>query len=380
MATRSETTTTTTTTATPTPAGAACRVEAFLDLADRLAAEACHGQPTKGRDGGGPAGEHTLCVAGLPVQVRCSDQALTATVFRAMSHLQPAEGPPRLRVTAWHSPDAGPLLDGCPWAGRETWRAKEVVVVRGERGFAAFNAQAETICTYDRRTQSATLWSPSPETHNLRVSPLDAIFNWWLTDHGRLLCHGSAVASSSGGQPAAALIVGRGGSGKSTLAFASLGSNLSLLGDDLVAAQVAPTPWLSSLYSVGKLLPGHMRESFPHIQRHERAIAHGVPDKNLVYLAESHHAKLLSDAALRAVIVPRIAGVAQPRVEPLDRAAAYRALAPSTLLMHSGQRAEKATMLADLIRSVPAYRLNLSPDHGANLGAIESLLARRAAA
>jgi hypothetical protein len=65
----------------------------------------------------------------------------------------------------------------------------------------------------------------------------------------------------------------------------------------------------------------------------------------------------------------------QPLIQPASRAAALAAIAPSTLLQLSSTRAESMATLGALVRSVPAYSIELCRDVTRIPPAITGLLA-----
>jgi hypothetical protein len=65
----------------------------------------------------------------------------------------------------------------------------------------------------------------------------------------------------------------------------------------------------------------------------------------------------------------------EPVLRPISGAEALRAVAPSTIVQAGfGGRGSLAT-LADLVRCVPSYGLELSPDPAANAAAVDRLVA-----
>ena len=74
------------------------------------------------------------------------------------------------------------------------------------------------------------------------------------------------------------------------------------------------------------------------------------------------------------MLAPRIAGGGEHRILPLSPAAALRALAPSTLLQLHPPDPGAFASIARLLRTVPAFALELGPDIPAIPAAIDRFL------
>jgi hypothetical protein len=78
-------------------------------------------------------------------------------------------------------------------------------------------------------------------------------------------------------------------------------------------------------------------------------------------LGERFSRQIASSFPLHALIVPRVAG-GTSRLQRISGGAALRALAPTTLLQLPGSGAEAFAALADLVRRLPAWSLELGDD------------------
>ena len=92
----------------------------------------------------------------------------------------------------------------------------------------------------------------------------------------------------------------------------------------------------------------------------------GGDDKALFLLDE----RVGTEAAVRAIVAPRIGESATNRLAPISAGRALAALAPSSILQ-LGRHAERTlTDLRDLCATVPAFELQV----GADLGEVPALL------
>jgi hypothetical protein len=181
-------------------------------------------------------------------------------------------------------------------------------------------------------------------------------------DHALVACRSRSHAPSWG----------CGGNAHRRRALASLASDLLFAGDDYVAARPAPDPWIYSLYSSGKLEPDHAR-LLPHLPRPRFDGDGSADEKSVFYVHDRFPGHTCDGFALRAVLVPRVAGT-EPRVLALEPGGAFRALAPSTLLQLHPARPEAMADMARLLQSVPTFAFELGADIDEIPKAIERFL------
>lgn len=299
--------------------------------------------------------EQPLVVAGAPVLVRYGGPEIHARLSRSLAHLRAADdASPALTVLAWDSDGSAapepPLPETDP---REPRGAMFYAASDGRH--VAYQPGLGLLSAYDSHRGRAWFWCRSAERLPFwePAAPFRQIFHWWLAERGLLLLHGAAVGYRDGG----VLLVGRGGSGKSTCALSSLASDLLYAGDDYVAVAPDAEPRVFSLFSSGKLEPGHAGRL-----RHLPAAvlgAGGVPEEKAVfYVGEDFADRMCESFPLRAVVVPHVRGDSI-RLSRLSPAGALHALAPSTLLQLVPARPEALSAMARLLERVPSYSLEV---------------------
>jgi hypothetical protein len=99
----------------------------------------------------------------------------------------------------------------------------------------------------------------------------------------------------------------------------------------------------------------------PHL---EPALADGArPDEKAVfYVEQAFPGRSIAGFPLRAIVVPRVTERRAARVLPGTRAEALAALAPSTIFQLHPPARDALAWMAELVRRVPAFVLELGGD------------------
>ena len=313
---------------------------------------------------GGGVLVHRFRIAGSVMELRFASPVLRDQLTKAFEHLAEPPGadpePAGLTVHLWDgastrapAPPRPPVPD--EYAEGALFHYNEPPIRM------AYQPGLETLSVLDRDTDTAWYWVGDADAQPYwdKASPIRQILFWWLASRRYLQVHGAAVGTSEGG----VLLVGRGGSGKSTTAFSSLGSQLRYAGDDYVAFTLEPEPRIQSLYSSGKLDPPHLEALLPHLLpllANREALE---SEKAVVYLHDHMPEALSTGFPLRAVLVPKVMkGQTEARIVPISRAAAFAALAPSTIFQLHTAGPETLSMMSRLIERVPCHGLELGSD------------------
>lgn len=282
-----------------------------------------------------------VVLAGAPVSIAASSPWLGAMVARPFTHLPRASGPAALRVEALAGiegvetgPDRIDLADG----------GAIVTHVRPDGG-----------AVLDRRAGLLRVWWAREDAvaAQERTKPFVLCLALWLADRGVIVAHAGCVAGDAG----AVLLVGPSGSGKSTAALACAAHGLAFLGDDQVALTIERgTPVVHSLYGTARLYRDHLA-SYPWLAC-AGPVVETDDEKPILVLGESA-ARLAPSGRIVAIA---IVGHGRNTVRAVSRAAALRALAPSSLArMPLGRTAFE--QLASVAAAVPAVAIEATdPD------------------
>jgi hypothetical protein len=246
------------------------------------------------------------------------------------------------------------------------------------RGFsdAAVRTLLDPACSlamWDQAAGNGVFWTPAVERVPWyeRAAPLRAVLHWSLAGPTRHLVHGGAV----GDEHAGVLVAGAGGSGKTSTALACLEAGMGYAGDDYILVDLEPQPTAIGLYGTAKIdedglarLPG-LASARSSLDAEDRAKA--------VLDLGRHRPHLLRRAIpVAAIVLPRVRP-GRTRLRPAGPAEALRALAPSTILQHSHESAGGLAVMAELVRRLPSFTLDLGDDLTAVPQAIMELFEAR---
>lgn len=294
-----------------------------------------------------------LQIGGRAVLLQFANAACAAVIGRSLRHrAAPAPGEPDLVIRVWDGACA-PLPPSFPQPD-------------GSAGYTHFAGAAQSIV--DQETGRIEAYDPARRLALLHVpdlarldpayagAPLRTVLHWWAIDQGWLLLHAGAVATADG----AALLVGRGGSGKSTTVLGCIGSALGILGDDYCLYQPGEPGTVHSLFGSSKI-DARAIGLLPHLAPAFAGAPVDPRGKRIIQVGDHFPGSWRGEAPLRAIIVPRI-GSGSCSAEPISAGDALRALAPSTIFQLAGSRARALAHLAQLVRTLPCWRLQLGPD------------------
>jgi hypothetical protein len=299
--------------------------------------------------------ERSIRIGDAPVRLRFAGEALAGQLSPAFDHLvddEPREA--ELTIHVWDSEDSGTPPPPLPSLAPGSPRGTTIYTADDGRHFASRPALGQ-LSAYEQATSSAWFWCSNARELPFwePAAPFRQVFDWWLPDRGALLLHAAAVGRTEGG----VLLVGAGGSGKSTCALSCLTSDLLFAGDDYVAVELAPEPRVLSLFSSGKLEPGHSA-LLPHLPSPSFAGDGAMEEKSVFYVAEQFPDRMCRGFPLRAIVAPRVHGT-EPQVSQRGPAQVLAALAPSTLLQLVPARQEALSAMAALLADIPSFGLEV---------------------
>ncbi len=348
-----------------------------------------------------------LELAGLRVRLNCAGGTMREALLPPFEHLaaatpgpplspQPPPASPQLSISIFDTASTGveapPPLWQQPAAAPGT---NPVARLRSERAcvLAAAGSGAVTAAAPEAGEAIFHLPDAARIAASERAAPLREALQLLMAPRGRWMTHAGAVGREGNG----VLLVGRGGSGKSTLALSCALAGMEIVADDYVLLESEPR-LAHAMQSTAKVT----EDSASRLGLDAESIdAAGFeptlegPAKALVdirTLAPGRIRRSLEIVALVAPVVPAPSspfaghgatkgeldfGEREPLPEPVSAARGLRAVAPSTIIQSGFQGASSFAALAELVRRVPSYELELCPDPAANARAVDRLVAGR---
>ena len=315
--------------------------------------------------------ERSYRIGGYLIRLSFSGQALLS-LTRALEHLAVDDhSTSDLTICLWDSESTGQRMTRRPWQEDDFLARGVIQGYNTERIYTAFQHGSGAVSVLDKERNLAVFWAPDSNLPYWEYgSPLRTILHWWLLSKGLQLVHAAAVGNSSGG----VLIGGKGGSGKSTTALACLQSNLFYVGDDYTLLGLDSGSVVHSLYNSAKLNSDHVRRFpalLPKIANTERL----ADEKALLFVNEHYPLKVATRLPARAVLLPRVTGLAETRLKRVSVAMALAALAPSTIFQLPRAGNEALKFLATFARNLPCFSLEAGTDLSTIPRVIEGLLA-----
>jgi hypothetical protein len=296
-------------------------------------------------------------IAGRTVEIRISTGAMERAIMPGLSHLISADNvTPDLVLCAWDSESTGAPLLTPAWEIEDYRRDGLVSGYNDARFHTAAQFTPTILRILDLERRRALYWTPSAPSfpHWERGAPLRPLLHEWLRRIGMVAVHGGAIGRKDGGL----LLAGAGGQGKSNIALACLNSELLYAADDFCVLAKSPDWTVHSLYCTGRILIEDLVRH-PYLRGTESNPNPGPDEKLLFFLNERFGDKLIRQMPLRAIVLPRVVGEGQSRIVSTAPAAAQAALAMSTMMLSRWSSREMAAQMAELLRDLPCYELQI---------------------
>lgn len=193
-------------------------------------------------------------------------------------------------------------------------------------------------------------------------------FARWARANGMLLFHAAAVGSGGKG----VLIAGRGGSGKSTFAISCLAEGLDFVSDDYTLITASGPLCAMPLYTVVALRED-MYQNFPQlgqpILEEDGSFRGGKPQFQVP------PERFSPSLDIQAIIIPKIAGDAEPSVAPVPPGRVMTQLIHSTITQIESRRDTALILqMAQRFSALPIYEMRMSTDLRKNPAFLRSFI------
>lgn len=304
------------------------------------------------------------------VCLRFAGQGLLSYLTPALAHLATDEtSDPDLTICLWDSASTetplAPLLD---WFLQEVQKKPyellsprhEAHMLTNARVPVTFDLWSRILNMMDTERDVAIYWTQDATQlpYHEHGAPLRTILNWWLSRQNLQCVHAAAVGTATGG----VLLAGKGGSGKSTTALSCLSSELLYASDDYCLITNRPAPYAYSLYNTAKLNGLRDLQRQPHFLNMIHNPDQIGSEKLMMFLAQHMSHKLASGFPLRAVLVPQVTDKIVTRLTPISSGRALKALAPTTMYQLPGAAQRSFRSMAQLVRQLPCYHIELGSE------------------
>jgi hypothetical protein len=303
-------------------------------------------------------------LAGSNVLVRVLGDALAGQVLSAFATTRRGaeEGSPELRIDLFEAPpsesEIGGRGGGEP-SGRFAGSPSGRYLLHEGRGFRGL---------LDR--QGGHLVASISEAEWLaweRAKPLSSLLAVWFADRDVAFVHAGGVAR--GGR--AALALGRGGSGKSTVALVCARAGFGFLGDDCVALSGDRGAFRAhAVYGTAALDEQHLLRVAAELAAGP-VLARSDDGKRVFPVSDQASGMGDKDPALAALLIPTVVPDGLTALRAASPREALLAVAPSSVLGRAVPARETLARLAEVVETVPSYRIEL----GSELEALPGLVA-----
>jgi hypothetical protein len=326
----------------------------------------------------GGATDHDLEMAGLRLRLRCAGERIGAALLPPFEHLGAgwAEAP-ELTISLFDTASSG--IDAPP----PVW--EPLLAEPGTNPVARLRSDSTSVLAAAGSGALTAAWPADgraifhladarrvPPTE--RAAPVRDALQLLMAARGRWMTHAGGVGRDGRG----VLLVGRGGSGKSTLALSCALAGMEIVADDYLLLE-SEGPIAHAMQSTAKLTEDSAERLGVPADSIEPAGFEPTlegPAKALVdirTLAPGQMRRRLKVGAVVAPLLPE--GSVAPVLRRISAAEGLRAVAPSTIVQSGFAGGPALAALAGLVRRVPSYALELSPEPAANAAAIDRLVA-----
>ena len=320
----------------------------------------------------GDAVDFCFNIANQIVRIKFTTRRMAAVLTPALGHLLVNNSAgEQLTICCCDSVTSGVDFPDPPWSAKDYTQRGDIQGVNEGRLKTAFHTWSGVLSMFDTKEKVALYWVhncnnlPSYE----KSAPFLFIFNMGLSNGQKQLIHAAAVGYANGG----VLLVGRGHSGKSMTALSCLDSELDYAGDDYCLLGNGNVPYVFSLYSSAKLLPEDM-DKFAALKPALDTVNISQTDRAVYFLTRTHPHKIINGFPLKFILIARVGRNSQTLVSPARPGEALKALAHSTMvqLPTAGQQALQT--IADIIKKVPCFSIELGTEISHIPSTIEALL------
>lgn len=297
-------------------------------------------------------------MAGFPIAFCVCGERLFKTLCRPYQHLKTTRTP-ELVFHLWDEQKTGveaPSIDADAVRSWEVFGGL-IELYDGGRYLKKTNDAQQTWFDQTRSRIYGSIKSVRDLPRQEKVKPYFPFISLFLQRYGRSVIHAGCVASADRG----AVVVGFSGAGKSTTTVTALMQGMTFLCDDMLILEETANSFSGhSTFNTISLSQEHLaRLNRLGLRIPERALLHCPPEKSILFAQETE-ALCSREVTLKSVIVPRVVGKGPTRLRSCTAGQAFKALAPSTMVMMDPQPDESLLpQMKRLVTQLPCFELEL---------------------
>jgi len=298
-------------------------------------------------------------IAGLHFQAEMPDPVLADKLLCAFEPMRDdgLKGPADLIWRAFEAPTnlnrgdvspspTAPGIHGVIFAGRD----HDLIAERQLTCDSVFEPASKTIFT--------VCWAADELTRYAVAKPLLRFLYLTLYAQNKLVTHAALVGRNDKG----IVVTGRGGSGKTTTSAAALLRGFDFVSDDYVCMSKQGARFVGeTLFASLMLDVGHIRR-FPKLAEAALFPPSDLETKAVVYPMRLFPGQVQRSMNIVAVIVPLLSDHAETRLAPMSKAAALRALAPSSVYSSPWREPSRFDFYHQMLKELPCFHLELGRD------------------
>lgn len=310
----------------------------------------------------GSAAESLYRIGGKRVRIGYASQACVQTFAPALAHL--CNGSDAISdlatdftILVWDCVSTGAPVLNAPWSLADYLPSRMVRGYCDER-FRTITFHDQAVCLMiDQQARVGIYWRQNiaEVSAHERAAPFRELFCWWMITQQRFFVHGGAIDG--------VFLAGVGGVGKSTTALACLAQGLAWAGEDYVLLATDEEACAYSLYCTAKLSEFSLR-LLPRYRTSVMIPPTEESGKAILNLYPCYAEKIVSQVPLRAVVLPTVGEQSQSRLVPISGATVFRPLFSSTLMQLPSADPALLHGMANVLRKLPCYRLEIGRDLG----------------
>lgn len=221
------------------------------------------------------------------------------------------------------------------------------------------NEEWKTHCLIDADKRHAIVWvadaAKIPEW--VVYDQIRNTLHWLSYERNFGLFHAAALRLGAAG----CLITGKSGSGKSTITAAAIAHGFDSAGDDFVLIENATVPHVHAIFDTIKLDDKSLAR-IPQFRPFIRNPDRRIEDKAIVHLFDSGRDRIASGFPLHVILHAHLTGECQSRIVKSAQSDAFRALAPSSLLLLRAQGKQVSAKCAMLVGRLGTYAFKIGTD------------------